>query len=87
MHTAVVERRPELSATVRATGKLDVAVRFPVPLTQPGTVRLIAVNVGDSVHAGDMLAALDDTPAASGCAIRVDALDAAQYGLTNARRA
>jgi membrane fusion protein, macrolide-specific efflux system len=85
VRTATVERRATLSATVQATGKVDVASRLSVPLTQPGMVRLIAVKVGDSVHAGDVLAALDDSRQRQDLQAASDALDAAQYGLTSAR--
>jgi membrane fusion protein, macrolide-specific efflux system len=85
VRSATVERRAELSATVRATGKVDVASKLSVPLTQSGTVRVIAVRAGDAVHAGDVLAALDDTRQRQDLQAASDALDAAQYGLTNAR--
>ena len=83
--TAVVTRRDTLSSTIRATGKLDVTGRVSVPLTQSGTVRLIAVRVGDSVKAGDVLAQLDDTRQRQDVQAAADALDAAQYNLTSAR--
>lgn len=83
--TVAVERRAELSSVVRATGKLDVTGRLVVPLTQSGTVRVVAVKVGDAVRAGDVLAALDDTRQRQDVQAASDALDAAQYGLTNAR--
>jgi len=85
LRTVAVERRAELSSVVRATGKLDVTGRLVVPLTQPGTVRVVAVKVGDAVRAGDVLAALDDTRQRQDVQAASDALDAAQYGLTNAR--
>jgi membrane fusion protein, macrolide-specific efflux system len=78
VRTATVERRATLSATVQATGKVDVASRLSVPLTQAGMVRLIAVKVGDSVHAGDVLAALDDSRQRQDLQAASDALDAAQ---------
>jgi macrolide-specific efflux system membrane fusion protein len=84
--TAVVTRRDALSSSIRATGKLDVTGRVSVPLTQAGTVRLIAVRVGDGVRAGDVLAQLDDTRQRQDVQAAQDALDAAQYTLTNARR-
>jgi RND family efflux transporter MFP subunit len=62
-----------------------VASKLSVPLTQSGTVRVIAVRAGDAVHAGDVLAALDDTRQRQDLQAASDALDAAQYGLTNAR--
>lgn len=83
--SVIVERRAELSATVRASGKVDVAGKLSVPLTQGGTVRVVAVKVGDLVHAGDILAALDDARQRQDVQTASDALDAAQYGLTNAR--
>lgn len=85
VRSVVVERRAELSATVRASGKVDVAGKLSVPLTQAGTVRVVAVKVGDAVRAGDILAALDDTRQRQDVQAASDALDAAQYGLTNAR--
>src|SRR6476469_7122557 len=84
-HAVTVERRAELSSVVRATGKLDVTGRLIVPLTQAGTVRVVAVKVGDAVRAGDVLAAIDDTRQRQDVQAASDALDAAQYGLTNAR--
>lgn len=85
VRSITVERRAELSATVRATGKVDVAGKLSVPLTQAGTVRLVAVKVGDAVRAGDVLAALDDSRQRQDLQAATDTLDAAQYGLTNAR--
>jgi RND family efflux transporter MFP subunit len=84
--TAVVTRRDSLSSTIQATGKLDVTGRVSVPLTQAGTVKLLAVRVGDAVRAGDVLAQLDDTRQRQDVQAAQDALDAAQYNLTNARR-
>ena len=86
IHTVAVERRAELSATVRATGKVDVAGRLPIPLTQAGSVRVVAVKAGDTVRAGEVLAALDDTRQRQDLQAAQDALDAAQYGLTSARQ-
>lgn len=86
VRTATVERRPELSATIRASGKLDVSGRLAVQLPQAGTVRLVAVKVGDVVKAGDVLAALDDGRARTTVKAAQDTLDAAQYALTNARQ-
>jgi RND family efflux transporter MFP subunit len=85
VRSVVVERRPELSATVRATGKVDVTGRLAVPLTQAGAVRLLAVRVGDVVRAGDVLAALDDGRQRQDVQAASDTLDAAQYALTAAR--
>ncbi|MGI8858460.1 MAG: efflux RND transporter periplasmic adaptor subunit [Thermomicrobiales bacterium] len=85
VRSIAVERRAELSATVRATGKVDVAGKLSVPLTQAGTVRVVAVKVGDAVRAGDVLAALDDSRQRQDVQAATDALDAAQYGLTSAR--
>ena len=84
--TAIVTRRDALSSSIRATGKLDVTGRVSVPLTQAGTVKLVAVRVGDSVRAGDVLAQLDDARQRQDLQAATDALDAAQYALTNARR-
>jgi RND family efflux transporter MFP subunit len=84
--TAVVTRRDALSSSIHATGKLDVTGRVSVPLTQAGTVKLIAVRVGDSVRVGDVLAQLDDARQRQDVQAATDALDAAQYALTNARR-
>lgn len=84
-HTVTVERRAELSATVKATGKVDVAEKLPIPLSQAGTVRIVAIKVGDSVRAGDLLVATDDTHQRQDVQAALDALDAAQYGLTSAR--
>ena len=36
VHTVTVERRAELSATVQATGKVDVTGKLPIPLPQAG---------------------------------------------------
>ncbi|MHB8644989.1 MAG: efflux RND transporter periplasmic adaptor subunit [Thermomicrobiales bacterium] len=85
VRTVTVERRAELSATIQATGKLDVVAKLPVPLTQGGVVRVVAVQVGDLVHAGDLLVALDDARQQQDLQAASDALDAAQYGLTGAR--
>lgn len=85
VRTATVERRTELSSTIKATGKLDVTGRLIVPLTQAGTVRVVAVKIGDSVKAGDILIAMDDARQRQDVQAATDALDAAQYGLTNAR--
>ncbi len=85
VHTVTVERRAELSATVRATGKVDVASKLPIPLTQSGTIRVVAVRVGDAVRAGDLIVALDDARQRQDLQAASDALDAAQYGLTSAR--
>jgi RND family efflux transporter MFP subunit len=84
--TAIVTRRDALSSSIRATGKVDVTGRVSVPLTQAGTVKLVAVRVGDTVRAGDVLAQLDDTRQRQDVQAASDALDAAQYALTNARR-
>lgn len=84
--TALVTRRDALSSSIRATGKVDVTGRVSVPLTQAGTVKLVAVRVGDTVRAGDVLAQLDDTRQRQDVQAASDALDAAQYALTNARR-
>lgn len=85
VHTVTVERRAELSATVQATGKADVTGKLPVPLPLAGTVQVVAVKVGDTIHAGDLVVALDDTRQRQDLQAASDALDAAQYGLTNAR--
>lgn len=85
VHTVTVERRAELSATVQATGKVDVTGKLPIPLPQAGTVRLVAVKVGDSVRAGDLIVAMDDARQRQDVQSASDALDAAQYGLTSAR--
>ena len=85
VHTVMVERRAELSATVQATGKVDVTGKLPIPLPQSGTVRLVAVKVGDSVRAGDLIVAMDDARQRQDVQAASDALDAAQYGLTSAR--
>ncbi len=85
VHTAMVERRAELSATIRATGKLDTTGRLSIPLPQTGTVRLVAVKIGDVVKTGDVLAVLDDTRARTDLKAANDTLDAAQYALTLAR--
>lgn len=83
--STVVTRRATLSSTIRATGKLDVTGRVAVPLTQAGTLRLLAVRVGDSVRAGDVLAQLDDARQRQEVQAATEALDAAQYALTSAR--
>ncbi|HEY8292451.1 MAG TPA: efflux RND transporter periplasmic adaptor subunit, partial [Thermomicrobiales bacterium] len=85
VHTVTVERRAELSATVQATGKVDVTGKLVIPLAQAGTVRVVAVNAGDSVRAGDLIVAMDDTRQRQDVQAASDALDAAQYGLTSAR--
>ncbi len=85
VHTVAVEKRAALSATVRATGKVDVAGKLPIPLTQAGTIRVLAVTVGDTIRTGDLIAALDDARQRQDLQAASDALDAAQYGLTNAR--
>ena len=85
VHTVAVEKRAALSATVRATGKVDVAGKLPIPLTQAGTIRVLAVTVGDAVRTGDLIVALDDARQRQDLQAASDALDAAQYGLTNAR--
>lgn len=85
IHTVAVEKQAALSATVRATGKVDVVGKLPIPLTQAGTIRVLAVTVGDAVHTGDLIAALDDARQRLDLQAASDALDAAQYGLTNAR--
>lgn len=85
VRSTVVTRQAALSATIRATGKLDVTGRVAVPLTQAGTLRLLAVRVGDSVRAGDVLAQLDDARQRQEIQAASDALDAAQYALTSAR--
>lgn len=84
VHTVTVERRAELSATIQATGKVDVVGKLPILLTQPGTIRVVAVKVGDAVHAGDLVAALDDARQRQDLRAASDALDAAQYALTSA---
>lgn len=85
VHTVTVERRAELSAMVQATGKVDVTGRLPIPLSQAGTVRVVAVRTGDAVRAGDLIVAMDDTRQRQDVQAASDALDAAQYGLTGAR--
>lgn len=85
VHTVTVEKRAALSATVRATGKVDVTGKLPIPLTQAGAIRVLAVKVGDAVRTGDLIAALDDARQRQDLQAASDALDAAQYGLTNAR--
>jgi RND family efflux transporter MFP subunit len=85
VHTVTVERRAELSATVQATGKVDVTGKLVIPLSQTGTVRVVAVKVGDSVHTGDLIVAMDDARQRQDVQAASDALDAAQYGLTSAR--
>ncbi|MDQ6834452.1 MAG: efflux RND transporter periplasmic adaptor subunit, partial [Chloroflexota bacterium] len=85
VHTVAVEKRAALSATVRATGKVDVTGKLPIPLTQAGTIRVLAVKIGDAVRTGDLIAALDDARQRQDLQAASDALDAAQYGLTNAR--
>ncbi len=85
VHTVTVNRQAELSATVRATGKVDVTGKLPIPLVQAGTIRTVAVKVGDAVRTGDLVAALDDTRQRQDLQAATDALDAAQYGLTGAR--
>jgi len=83
--TAVVQRQAELAATIRATGRVDVTGRFAVPLPVAGQVRTLAVRTGDSVRAGDVLLAMDDTRPRQTAQNAQDALDAAQYALTNTR--
>ncbi len=85
IHTVTVQRQAELSATVRATGKVDVTGKVPIPLPQAGTIRLVAVKAGDPVRAGEVVAAMDDTRQRQDLQAATDALDAAQYGLTGAR--
>ncbi len=85
VRSVTVTRRDALSSSIRATGKLDVTGRVAVPLTQAGTLRLLAVRVGDSVRAGDVLAQLDDARQRQEVQAATDTLDAAQYALTSAR--
>jgi len=85
VHSVTVQRQAELSATVRATGKVDVTGKLPLPLAQAGTIRVVAVKAGDAVRAGDLVAAMDDTRQRQDLQAAADALDAAQYGVTGAR--
>lgn len=83
--TTTVQRRAELAATIRATGRVDVLGRLAVPLPLAGQVRLLAVRPGDSVRAGEVLLAMDDARPRQTVQSAGDALDAAQYALTAAR--
>lgn len=85
VHTVIVQRQAELSATVRATGKVDVTGKLPIPLLQAGTIRVVAVKAGDTVRAGDVIAVMDDARQRQDVQAATDALDAAQYGVTGAR--
>lgn len=83
--TATVRRQAELAATIRATGRVEATGRLAVPLPVAGQVRLVGVRPGDGVRAGEVLLAMDDARPRQAVANAQDALDAAQYALTNAR--
>ena len=61
--TAVVERGT-LRVTVTASGRIEPAAQVDLSFDLPGRVAEVAVDLGDQVAAGQVLARLDDTEAA-----------------------
>lgn len=72
---------PPVSSLVRAAGTIVPVRKALLGLTSPGRVASVAVAVGDSVQAGDLLVQLDDATAQANLAQAQAALLAAQAAL------
>jgi HlyD family secretion protein len=77
--------RGSVSTEVGTTGTVEPSQTLSLSFTAAGTVTTVSVRAGSTVHAGEVLAKVDDTDAAQTVSDAQTALDNAQQQLTDAR--
>ena len=70
-------------STVTGTGQVSSSNQFTIPAKASGTLTSLRVQAGDSVHAGQVIASIDDTAAAISLKQAENALAKAKQALAN----
>lgn len=84
VRTATVTRG-DVTATVTASGNAESSLRTPVSFEESGTVTSVAVEPGDTVELGQVLATIDDAEAQAQLRTAEAQLAGAQAALDQAR--